>query len=157
MFNNTITSVNNNIDSNITSLDTKLSGAIDRNVSNVNASITDVNDSLNTRIDNSQAMFNNVKDELNTTLQYNVERLDSLADYKDGNSSITLSTYEANKSVFTSPDLTIQLTKAVDASNAKANEEALGTLKDNVDTLNEQEESGSLFVDFFKQLFSTNK
>jgi hypothetical protein len=122
--------------------------------------ITDVNTTLTNRVASDEenfadtkAEFEAVTNELNTTLQYNVARLDALADYKVDGTPVTLTDYKADTSVFSNPDLVIELKEAVDATNAKANDEALGSVQEDTDTLEEEQQTGSLFVEFFKRLF----
>ena len=168
-----ITDVNTSLSNEVaraTGAEEELAAAVDSEAqraqnaeSALDAKITDVNTTLTQRVaadesnfENTKAEFETVTSELNTTLQYNVARLDAMADYKADGKVLTLDDYKVDTSVFSSPDLVIELKETVDATNAKANDEALGSVQEDTDALENEQETGSLFVDFFKKLFGSN-
>jgi hypothetical protein len=75
-------------------------------------------------------------------------KADAIASYTDANNTtVTISTQTIS---------TVTLKEAVDASNAKANNEALSQIQEDQTTLQEEQNKGNLFVDFFNKLFSSN-
>jgi hypothetical protein len=133
----TLSIANVNIDTNVTALTNAYQNA-DTAIIN---SMSDINTTLTTNIATAQGGA----DEANA-------KIDAMATFTDANDNNITST-ESFEGNVTAGTLKVKLTQAVDASNAKANDEALSQVEENQNKLQEEQKSGNLFIDFFNRLF----
>ena len=128
---------------------------------NLNSEIsraTTAENTLKTSIENNISSIDTAYKAADTILQTNINtvdekaklannKADAIAEFKDENGdSITTSSQTISN---------IKLKEAVDASNAKANNEALSQMQEDQDKLQKEQEKGNIFIEFFNKLFSS--
>ena len=139
--------------------DSAIVSAVDNNFSTLTTNYMNADNvvltTANTNIESNATSLINSMNGMNTTLTTNINaaqesattanvKADAIADY---------TTATGTNDVSSSNGITNVTLKAIDASNALANEQGLGSTTTKVNELEGEQTSGSLFVNFFNKLF----
>ncbi len=127
------------------------------NITNANDKIDDSVEALTAAYQDADTNITNAYQSADTTLTTNVANAQESADTANVKAdAIATFTTEDGEAVSSTNAVTgVALTAAVDASNAKANDEALSQVQDDQENLQEEQEQGTLFIDFFNRLFGS--